>query len=80
MDSLEDVGIIAIVNMILSLVFMGIFVIVTNQPNDSLAPIIVSVIAFVVLSIVEFLCWLFHIPEWVVKGLTWIRQETEPRE
>ena len=80
MDSLEDVGIIAIVNMMLSLIFMFIFGIVTNPPNDSLTPIIASVIAFVVLSVVEFLCWLFHIPEWVVKGLTWIRQETEPRE
>ena len=80
MDSLEDVGIIAIVNMMLSLIFMFIFGIVTNSPNDSLTPIIASVIAFVVLSVVEFLCWLFHIPKWVVKGLTWIRQETEPRE
>lgn len=80
MDSLEDVGIIAIINMILSIIFMFIFGIVTNSPDDSLTPIIASVIAFVVLSVVEFLCWLFHIPEWVVKGLTWIRQETEPRE
>lgn len=42
---------------------------------------------FAVLSTVEFLCWLFHIPEWIrkgltwiCKGLTWIRQKTDPEE
>lgn len=35
---------------------------------------------FVVLCIVEFLCWLFHIPAWIDKGLTWIRNKTEPKE
>ena len=42
---------------------------------------------FAVLSIVEFLCWLFHIPEWIQKGLTWIckslmwiHDKTEPKK
>ena len=35
---------------------------------------------FAVLSTIEFLCWLFHIPAWIVKGLLWIREKTEPKE
>lgn len=35
---------------------------------------------FAVLSTVEFLSWLFHIPAWIRKGLTWIRQKTDPEE
>lgn len=33
---------------------------------------------FAVLSIVEFLCWLFHIPEWIGKGILCIREKTDP--
>lgn len=35
---------------------------------------------FVMLCVVEFLCWMFHIPAWICKGLTWIRDKTEPKE
>lgn len=43
-------------------------------------PIYVGIITFVVLGVAEILCWLFHIPSWIRKGVTWIRDKTEPKE
>jgi len=49
-------------------------------PDDSLTPLYVGIITFVVLVVGEILCWLFHIPAWIRKGLTWIHDKTEPKE
>lgn len=49
-----------------------------DQPARTVLLVIVG--TFVVLFIVEFLCWLFHIPAWIYKGLTWIHDKTEPKE
>ena len=49
-----------------------------DQPARTVLLVIVG--TFVVLFIVEFLCWLFHIPAWIHKGLTWIHDKTEPKE
>lgn len=43
-------------------------------------PIYVGIITFVVLGVAEILCWLFHIPAWIRKGLMWIHDKTEPKE
>lgn len=56
------------------------FVLFTHPPDDSMMPIYVAIIAFVVLVVGEILCWLFHIPAWIRKGLTWIHDKTEPKE
>ena len=49
-----------------------------DQPARTVLLVIVG--TFVMLFIVEFLCWLFHIPAWIHKGLTWIHVKTEPKE
>ena len=73
------IGIIAIVNMMVS-VGIILFVVFTQPPDDSLAPCYVGVISFVVLGIIEFICWLLHIPEWIGRALSWIHEKTEPKE
>lgn len=65
---------------IVSLWIIFLFVLFTLPPDDSMMPIYVGIITFVVLVVVEILCWLFHIPAWICKGLTWIRDKTEPKE
>lgn len=59
-----------VVNLIVSVCILFFFVLFTQPPDDSMMPLYVGIIAFVVLVVVEFLCWLFHIPAWVRKGLT----------
>lgn len=68
------------VDLIVSLLITFLFVLFTLPPDDSMMPIYVSIITFVVLVVAEILCWLFHIPSWIRKGLTWIRDKTEPKE
>lgn len=63
-----------------SLLITFLFVLFTRQPDDSMMPIYIGIITFVVLVVAEILCWLFHIPAWICKGLTWIRDKTEPKE
>lgn len=80
MDDLEMIRIITIVNVMVSAGIIFFFVIFTQPPNDSLTPFYVGVISFVVLGIIEFICWLLHIPEWIGRGLSWIHEKTEPKE
>ena len=40
----------------------------------------VAIGAFFGLYIFEFLCWLFHIPEWIHKGIRHIHNNTKPKE
>lgn len=68
------------INLIVSLCIVFLFVLFTLPPDDSMMPIYVGIITFVVLSVAEILCWLFHIPSWIRKGVTWIRDKTEPKE
>lgn len=69
-----------VIDLIVSLLIMFLFVLFTLPPDDSIMPIYVGIIAFVVLVVAEILCWLFHIPAWIRKGLTWIHDKTEPKE
>lgn len=80
MDDLDGdmIKIVLIVNLFVSAWIL--FVLFTQPPDDSLTPLYVGIIAFAVLSVVEFLCWLFHVPAWIHKGLTWIHDKTEPKE
>ena len=68
------------VDLIGSLSIAFLFVLFTQTPDDSMMPIYVGIITFVVLGVAEILCWLFHIPAWIHKGVTWIRDKTEPKE
>lgn len=76
----ETIGIALFVDLIVSLVIAFLFVLFTLPPDDSMMPIYVIIITFVVLVVAEILCWLFHIPAWIYKGLTWIHDKTEPKE
>ena len=82
MDDLDGdvIKIVLIVNLFVSAWILFLFVMFTQPPDDSLTPLYVGIIAFVVLGVAEFLCWLFHIPAWIRKGLTWIHDKTEPKE
>lgn len=82
MDNIDvdTIGIALFVDLIVSLSITFLFVLFTLPPDDSMMPIYVSIITFVVLVVAEILCWLFHIPAWICKGLTWIRDKTEPKE
>lgn len=82
MDDIDAdmIEIVLIVDLIVSVLIMFLFVLFTLPPDDSIMPIYVGIIAFVVLVIAEILCWLFHIPAWICKGLTWIHDKTEPKE
>lgn len=82
MDDLDGdvIKIVLIVNLFVSAWILFLFVLFAQPPDDSLTPLYVGIIAFAVLSVGEFLCWLFHIPSWIRKGLTWIHDKTEPKE
>lgn len=82
MDDIDAdmIEIVLVVNLIVSACILFFFVIFTQPPDDSMMPLYVGIIAFVVLGVAEFLCWLFHIPAWIRKGLTWIHDKTEPKE
>ena len=67
-------------DLIASLVITFLFILFTWPPDDSMMPIYIGIITFVVLVVAEILCWLFHIPAWICKGLTWIHDKTEPKE
>lgn len=69
-----------IVDLVVSAWITFLFVLFTQLPDDSMMPLYVGIIAFVVLVVAEILCWLFHIPAWIRKGLTWIHDKTEPKE
>lgn len=69
-----------VVDLIVSVWVAFLFVLFMQPPDDSMMPLYVAIIAFVVLVVAEILCWLFHIPAWIVKGLLWIRQKTDPEE
>lgn len=69
-----------VVDLIVSAWIVFLFVLFTQLPDDSMMPLYVGIIAFVVLVVAEILCWLFHIPAWIRKGLTWIHDKTEPKE
>ena len=76
----DMIEIVLIVDFFVSASILSLFVIFAQPPDHSMMPLYVGIIAFVVLVVVEFLCWLFHIPAWIRKGLTWIRQKTDPEE
>lgn len=76
----DTIEIALIVNVFVSACILFLYVIFAQPPDDSLMPLYVAIIAFVVLGVAEFLCWLFHIPAWIIKGLLWIRQKTDPEE
>lgn len=82
MDDLDAdlIEIVLIVDLIVSAWITFLFVLFTQLPDDSMMPLYVGIIAFVVLVVAEILCWLFHIPAWIRKGLTWIHDKTEPKE
>lgn len=76
----ETIEIALIVDLVVSVWIAFLFVLFTQPPDDSMIPVYVGIIAFVALVVGEILCWLFHIPAWIRKGLTWIRQKTDPEE
>ena len=82
MDNIDvdTIEITLVVDLIVSLVITFLFILFTLPPDDSMMPIYVGIITFVVLVVAEILCWLFHIPAWICKGLTWIHDKTEPKE
>lgn len=82
MDNIDvdTIEITLVVDLIVSLVITFLFILFTLPPDDSMMPIYVGIITFVVLVVAEILCWLFHIPAWTCKGLTWIHDKTEPKE
>lgn len=82
MDDIDAdlIEIVLIVDLIVSAWITFLFVLFTQLPDDSMMPLYVGIIAFVVLVVGEILCWLFHIPAWIRKGLTWIHDKTEPKE
>lgn len=82
MDDIDAdmIEIVLITDLIVSAWIAFLFVLFTQPPDDSMTPIYVGIIAFVVLVVGEILCWLFHIPAWIRKGLTWIHDKTEPKK
>lgn len=82
MDDIDAdlIEIVLIIDLIVSAWIVFLFVVFAQPPDDSMMPIYVGIIAFVVLVVAEILCWLFHIPAWIRKGLTWIHDKTEPKE
>lgn len=82
MDDLDGdtIQIALIVNLVVSVWILFLFVLFTQPPDDSMTPLYVGIIAFVALDVGEILCWLFHIPKWICKGLRWIHDKTEPKE
>ena len=86
-NDLDMIKIVLIVNLIVSVWILFLFVAFAQPPDDSMMPLYVGIITFVVLVVAEILCWLFHIPAWIrkgwtciCKGVTWIHDKTEPKE
>ena len=82
MDDLDTdtIEIALIINFFVSAFILSLLVLFGQLPDDSIIPLYVGIIAFVALGVGEFLCWLFHIPAWICKGVTWIHDKTEPKE
>lgn len=78
--NLDLIKIVLIVNLVVSVWILFLFVLFTQPPDDSLTPLYVGAITFVVLGVGEILCWLFHIPAWIHKGWMRIHDKTEPKE
>lgn len=76
----DTIEIVLVVDLIVSAWIAFLFVLFAQPPDDSTMPLYVSIGTFVVLVVAEILCWLFHIPAWICKGVTWIRQKTDPEE
>ena len=74
------IEIVLIIDIVASVWISFFFVLFTQPPVDSMMPLYVGIITFVVLGVAEILCWLFHIPAWIHKGLMWIHDKTEPKE
>lgn len=79
-NDLDMIKIVLIINLIVSVWILFLYVAFAQPPDDSLMPLYVYIGTFVVLGVAEFLCWLFHIPAWIGKGLTWIHNKTEPKK
>lgn len=82
MDDIDAdlIEIVLVIDLIVSAWIAFLFVLFAQPPDDSMMPLYVVIITFVVLVVAEILCWLFHIPAWIRKGVTWIRQNTDPEE
>ena len=82
MDDIDAdlIEIVLVVDFIVSAWIAFLFVLFAQPPDDSMMPLYVVIITFVVLVVAEILCWLFHIPAWIGKGVTWIHDKTEPKE
>ena len=76
----ELIEIVLIVDLVVSVWIAFLFVLFAQPPDDSMMPVYVGILTFVVLVVGEILCWLFHIPAWIRKGVTWIHDKTEPKE
>ena len=76
---IDIIEITLIVDLVVPVWIAFIFVLFAQPPDDSMMPIYIIVITFVVLVVAELLCWLFHISAWIYKGLTWIHDKTEPK-
>ena len=80
MDNTDMIEIALIVNLVVSAWIAFLFVLFAQPPDDSMMPLYVAIIAFAALVVAEILCWLFHIPAWIYKGVMWIHDKTEPKE
>lgn len=76
----NQIEIALIINFFVSACILSLLVLFTQPPDDSMMPLYVGIGTFVVLVVGEILCWLFHIPAWIRKGLTWIHDKTEPKD
>lgn len=76
MDESDPILIAIVMNLILSAMVLFFYVLIAQPPDDSMTPLIVMLATFAGLTVVEFLGWLFHIPEW----LRWFREKTDPEQ
>lgn len=74
MDDPDPIVITIVVNLVISSIVLFFYVLIAQPPDDSVTPLIVAIATFAGLSVVEFLGWLLHIPDW----LQWIREKTDP--
>lgn len=74
MDDPDPIFITIVVNLVISSIVLFFYVLIAQPPDDSVTPLIVAIATFAGLSVVEFLGWLLHIPDW----LQWIREKTDP--
>ena len=75
MDDPDPIFVTIVVNLVISSIVLFFYVLIAQPPDDSVTPLIVAIATFAGLSVVEFLGWLLHIPDW----LQWIREKTDPR-